>query len=160
MLRKFEEWALIISLSVMSLLAFYQVITRYIFTSLGFPWVEELVRHFFVLITFIGAAVLMRKKGHQGVEVLFRLLPSQIKPYFQLYADLCSFIFALVASYASLQLLLKQRALRLLTTSTRIRTYVITIPIVLGFILIAYYLVRHLIADCKNLSKEKSVRQK
>lgn len=159
MLQEFEEWVLIISLCVMSVLAFYQVITRYIFTSLGFSWIEELVRHFFVLITFIGAAVVMRKKGHQGVEILSQVLPSRIKPYLQLYVDLCSFIFALVASYASLQLLLKQKALKLLTTSTRIPAYVITIPIVLGFALITYYLVRDLIMDYRNLLREKSVGQ-
>jgi TRAP-type C4-dicarboxylate transport system permease small subunit len=160
MLREIEEWGLIISLCVMSILAFYQVVTRYIFTSLGFPWVEELVRHFFVLITFIGAAVVMRKKGHQGVEILSRWVPPRIKPYLQLYADLCSFIFASVASYASLQLLLKQKVLKLLTTSTRIPSYIITIPIVLGFILITYYLVRDLIVDSQNLSRGKSGGQK
>jgi TRAP-type C4-dicarboxylate transport system permease small subunit len=145
MLAKVEEWVLIIALSAMSLLAFYQVATRYVFTSLGFTWVEELVRHLFVVITFVGAGAVMRKKGHQGVEILSSLLPGRLEPYHGLYASLCGFIFSAAAAYVTLYLLLEQRAIGILTTATRLPMYVVTIPMVVGFVLMTYYAVREIV---------------
>lgn len=160
MLKTIEEWFLIIFLSAMSLLGFYQVVTRYVFTSLGMPWIEELIRHLFVAISFIGAAVVTRKKGHPSLEMLSEFLPSRLKPYQQFYADVCSVVFSLAASYTSLQLLLKQRALHILTSGTRIPMYVLTIPIVLGFLLITYYLAVDLVKVSRQLFNGKDEGQR
>jgi TRAP-type C4-dicarboxylate transport system permease small subunit len=143
----------------MALLAFYQVVTRYIFTSLSLPWIEEMVRHLFVAITFIGAAVLTRKKQHPGVEILSRVIPNRIKPYHELYSLTFSLIFSALASYASLQLVLKQKAVNLLTVATRIPLYVLTIPVFLGFALITYYLLRDLIVVSRDLLSGKKRSQ-
>ena len=159
MLGKLEEWFVVVCLSLMAVLAFYQVITRYVFTSLGLPWIEELVRHLFVAITYIGAAVVMRKKGHQGVEFLSQKLPARMKPYHQVYVAICSLAFAIIASYAALQLVSKQRVLPILTTGTRIPIYIPTIPIVVGFLLITYYLIRDLIAGLRSLCCGKAGEQ-
>jgi len=155
MIAKIEEWVLTIALSAMSLLAFYQVVTRYVFTSLGFTWVEELVRHFFVVITFIGAGAVLRKKGHQGVEILSSLLPERIKPYHGLYANLCGFIFSAAAAYVTLYLLLEQRAIGILTTATRLPMYVVTIPMAVGFALMTYYAVKELVCITLHLARGK-----
>jgi len=151
MLAKIEEWFLIIALSAMSLLAFYQVVTRYVFTSLGFTWVEELVRHFFVAITYIGAALVMRKKGHQGVEILSRLLPPRIKPYHSLYTDVCALIFSAAAAYVTFYLLLEQRAIGIITTATHLPMWAVTIPMVLGFALMTYYAVKDIVCTTLGL---------
>jgi TRAP-type C4-dicarboxylate transport system permease small subunit len=155
MLAKIEEWFLIIALSVMSLLAFYQIVTRYVFTSLGFTWTEELVRHFFVAVTFIGAAVVMRKKGHQGVEILSTLLPVHMKPYHNLYADACALIFSAAAAYVTLNLLLEQRAIGITTTATRLPMWVVTISMVLGFLLMTYYAVKDIISVTVGLIRKR-----
>jgi TRAP-type C4-dicarboxylate transport system permease small subunit len=61
----------------------------------------------------------------------------------------------MAASVTSFQLLLKQKALHILTSGTRIPMYWLTIPIVLGFLLITYYLVVDLIKVSRNISKAK-----
>ncbi|OGP62587.1 MAG: hypothetical protein A2170_09205 [Deltaproteobacteria bacterium RBG_13_53_10] len=155
MLAKLEEWFLIIALIAMSLLAFYQVVTRYVFTSLGFTWIEELVRHFFVAVTFIGAAVVMRKKGHQGVEILSTLLPVRMKPYHSLYVDACALIFSAAAAYVTFSLLLEQRAIGIITTATRLPMWVVTIPMVLGFLLMTYYAVKDIISVTLGLAHRR-----
>jgi TRAP-type C4-dicarboxylate transport system permease small subunit len=155
MLQRFEEWFIIASFCIMSIFAFYQVVTRYVFTSMSFTWTEEVLRHFLVAVTFIGSALVTRKKGHFGVEVLSNLIPSRIKPYHQLYAGVCSLIFSVAVSYVSLQLILKQRILGILTAATRVPIYVITIPIAIGFILSAYYLTRELITVFCDLIRRK-----
>jgi len=160
MLRKLEEWFLIIFLSAMSLLGFYQVVTRYVFTSLGFPWIEELVRHLFVAISFIGAGVVTRKKGHPSLEMLSEFLPKRMKPYHQIYADVCSVVFSMAASFISFQLLLKQKSFHILTSGTRIPMYVLTIPIVLGFLLITYYLIVDFVKVSRQLFNRPSEGQR
>jgi C4-dicarboxylate transporter DctM subunit len=159
MLKRIEEWFLVIFLSAMSLLGFYQVVTRYVFTSLSLTWIEELIRHLFVAISFIGAAVVTRKKEHPILEMLSEFLPHRIKPFHQLYADVCAVVFSMAASFTSFQLLLKQRTLHILTSGTRIPMYVLTIPIVLGFLLMTYYLVVDLIKVSRQLSKGKDEGQ-
>jgi TRAP-type C4-dicarboxylate transport system permease small subunit len=159
MLAKLEEWFLTIALVAMSLLAFYQVITRYVFTSLGATWIEELVRHFFVAVTFIGAAVVLRKKGHQGVEALSRLLPARIKPYHSLYANLCAFVFSTAAAYVTLSLLLEQRAIGIITTATRLPMYVVTIPMVVGFVLMACYALKEIACVILDLARGRRGEQ-
>jgi len=160
MLRRIEEWFLVIFLSAMSLLGFYQVVTRYVFTSIGMPWIEELIRHLFVAISFIGAAVVTRKKDHPSLEMLAEFLPHRMKPYHQVYSDVCAVVFSIAASITSFQLLLKQRALHILTSGTRIPMYVLTIPIVLGFLLITYYLMVDLIKVFRQIFKGRDEGQR
>jgi hypothetical protein len=84
MLTKTEEWVLIVSMVAMAVLGGYQVVTRYVFTSLALIWIEELIRHLFIVVTYIGAAAVMRKKGHPAVEAFAQILPSRLKTYHEL----------------------------------------------------------------------------
>jgi TRAP-type transport system small permease protein len=150
-LKKSEEWAVIVALSAMSILAFYQVVTRYVFTSLALPWIEELVRYLFVAITFIGAAIVTRKKGHPGIEILSRLIPPKIKPCHDLFAGICSLVFAVVVSYVTIQLILKQKAIGMPTPALRVPMFYVTIPMAMGLILVACYVTRDLVVAITKL---------
>ena len=62
----------------MLLMVFGNVVLRYVFNS-GLDVSEELSRHFFVWLTFIGAIVAMHDGTHLGVDSLVRKLPRRGK---------------------------------------------------------------------------------
>ncbi|MCX7660544.1 MAG: TRAP transporter small permease [Caldimonas manganoxidans] len=61
-------------LAVMVVLVFGNVVLRYVFNS-GITVSEELSRWLFVWVTFLGAIVALRDKGHLGTDVVVALLP-------------------------------------------------------------------------------------
>ncbi|WP_440110544.1 TRAP transporter small permease [Acidovorax sp. BL-A-41-H1] len=63
-----------LALAVMVLLVFGNVVLRYVFNS-GISVSEELSRWLFVWITFLGAIVAVRERGHLGTDVLLARLP-------------------------------------------------------------------------------------
>lgn len=67
---------MVMTLSVMVVLVFANVVLRYGFNS-GISMSEELSRTLFVWLTFIGAVVAMYDHGHLGVDTLVRRLPRR-----------------------------------------------------------------------------------
>jgi TRAP-type C4-dicarboxylate transport system permease small subunit len=74
-LAKGEGIALILILSVMTLVVFLQVVFRYV---LGRPldWSEEMARYLFVWLSILGAALGVQKGGHFGLDFLQRMMPG------------------------------------------------------------------------------------
>lgn len=66
---KAEQKIAMALLLLMSILAFGQVITRYIF-HYPTPWLEELTRYFMVWMVFICFGLAVAKKAHLRVEVV------------------------------------------------------------------------------------------
>jgi len=65
---------LVVSLALMVVLVFGNVLLRYLFNS-GITVADELSRLCFVLVTFLGAIVTIRERAHLGVDSLVRRLP-------------------------------------------------------------------------------------
>lgn len=61
-------------LAVMVVLVFGNVVLRYAFNS-GITVSEELSRWLFVWVTFLGAIVALKEKGHLGTDIVVALLP-------------------------------------------------------------------------------------
>lgn len=70
-----------ISLAVMVLLVFGNVVLRYAFNS-GITLSEELSRWLFVWMTFLGAIVAMNEKAHLGSDTLISRMPLEVKKLF------------------------------------------------------------------------------
>jgi TRAP-type C4-dicarboxylate transport system permease small subunit len=68
------EALLVAALAVMVVLVFGNVVLRYAFNS-GITVSEELSRWLFVWLTFVGAIVAMKERGHLGSDMLVSRLP-------------------------------------------------------------------------------------
>lgn len=81
---KFFEHAinsiLVISLSLMVILVFGNVVLRYVFSS-GINWAEEISRFLFIWLTFLGAIIALKSREHLGVDFLVRKLPPSKKKF-------------------------------------------------------------------------------
>src|SRR6478672_10868068 len=67
---------IVVCLALMVIMVFGNVVLRYAF-NLGLTMSEELSRFLFIWLTFLGAIVAFRERGHLGVDmVVSRLSPT------------------------------------------------------------------------------------
>ena len=70
-----EDWFLVITLGLMLILNFANVVSRYcLSTSIAFT--EELTTNLFVWSSFIGAAAAAKRGAHLGFDLLVNSLPA------------------------------------------------------------------------------------
>ena len=68
------ELLVVVALVAMVFMVFGNVVLRYAFNS-GILVSEEMSRYCFIWLTYIGAMIAMRERGHLGVDTLVRRLP-------------------------------------------------------------------------------------
>jgi TRAP-type C4-dicarboxylate transport system permease small subunit len=66
-LRSVLYWFSVAAMSVMLVVIFAQVVSRYIFEFTP-EWSEELARYLFVWVVFLGSALIMGESGHLAVQ--------------------------------------------------------------------------------------------
>ena len=71
---KLLEFLVVACLVAMVIMVFGNVVLRYGFNS-GISISDEMSRYCFIWLTYLGAMVAMREKGHLGVDTLVRRLP-------------------------------------------------------------------------------------
>jgi TRAP-type transport system small permease protein len=80
----------------MVIMVFGNVVLRYAFNS-GITVSEELSRYCFIWLTYIGAMVAMREKGHLGVDTMVKHLPVMGKKVCLFFSEslmlLCNVLF-------------------------------------------------------------------
>ena len=94
-LNKFAEYLMIGLMTGISLLIFTQVVFRYVFNYSLF-WSEELARYTLIWITFIGASVGFKKKGHIGVDFLYNRFSLQTQKNLTVFSDFIILILSLI----------------------------------------------------------------
>lgn len=65
-------------LAAMTIIVLLGVFYRYALNDPQF-WVEEVSRHFFAYIVFLGAALATHRKGHMAVDAIVRKLPARLR---------------------------------------------------------------------------------
>jgi len=66
-LRSVLYWFSVAAMSVMLVVIFAQVVSRYLFNWTP-EWSEELARYLFVWVVFLGSALIMGEAGHLAVQ--------------------------------------------------------------------------------------------
>ena len=81
-LAKGEAAALIAIVGVMTVVVFLQVLYRYVFAQ-PLQWSEELARYLFVWLSILGATLAVQKKGHFGLNFLYKMLSDRLRRIMQ-----------------------------------------------------------------------------
>ena len=97
--EKTFDWTIAIAMVVLNACVFAQVVSRYVFDS-PIDWTEEMARLLFIWISFMGAFLALKTKGHIAVETL---LHSLFKPAARVYvtaiADFLILYFCIYLAY-------------------------------------------------------------
>jgi TRAP-type C4-dicarboxylate transport system permease small subunit len=85
---------------ILAVVVFLQFFTRYVLNdSLG--WTEEIARYLLIGVTFIGAAMAVRKQSHVAVEFLYRWVPRRGRIVAQAAIDVIAVVFYLALAWFS-----------------------------------------------------------
>jgi C4-dicarboxylate transporter DctQ subunit len=76
--NRLEEGAIALLLAAMVLVAFVQVVLRYLFAS-GFVWALELTTYLFAWLVLFGMSYGVKVSLHLGVDALLRLVPPRAR---------------------------------------------------------------------------------
>ena len=71
---KLLEFLVVLAMVAMVAMVFGNVVLRYGFNS-GITVSDEMSRYCFIWLTYIGAMIAMRERGHLGVDTLLKYLP-------------------------------------------------------------------------------------
>lgn len=72
---------------VLAAVVFLQFFTRYVLND-SMAWTEEIARYLLIWVTFIGAAIAVRRGTHIGVEAILHFLPSAVAAALRFMIDL------------------------------------------------------------------------
>ncbi len=93
---KLLEFLIVAAMVAMVVMVFGNVVLRYGFNS-GITVSDEMSRYCFIWLTYIGAMVAMRERGHLGVDTLVKHLPRGGKKLCLLLSELlmlwCNLLF-------------------------------------------------------------------
>ena len=83
---------------------FLQFFTRYAMNDSA-SWTEEIARYLLICITFIGAAIGVRKNNHIQVDFLYRILPKPLMRVMSTLVDIARIAFLGYATWLTFLLL-------------------------------------------------------
>jgi TRAP-type C4-dicarboxylate transport system permease small subunit len=138
-ITKVLEYANWTALSFLSLLVAYQVIARYILNDPS-SWSEELARIVFIYMTFLGAALAIKRGRSLKITVFIDRLPPKLRFIsYNLINGTISIVFLIFAVYYSYWLIRTLSASH--TPSLELPVSVLYVSVPIGCLLmIVYYL--------------------
>lgn len=130
-LYNIEEHVIGIVLFVMLAIVFLNALSRYLI-NLNMAFSMEIVTSLFPWLTFLGGAVVVKRKGHIGFSLLTDQLPETIGRYVPIFAACCIiFVFGMFA-ILGFQMVQFERETNQVTAALEFPTWIIELSIPLG----------------------------
>ena len=102
-----EEIIVIIALSVMTVLTFTNVVTRYVF-NFSMNFAEEISTYLFVLLSLFGASIALKRGAHLGFTLISDHVPKPVAHIFELISALAGILFSGVIFWYGIQMAITQ----------------------------------------------------
>lgn len=136
-LDKAEEWTCAVMLFFMAILAFINVIIRYL-TTFSFSFSEELLVNLFVWITMLGASIATRKGALLGVTFLVDRLPAGLKKVASLAVTFCGVTLFMLLAFHGVDMVRSEYRSGMTTYSMALPMWIFGLAVpVCAFLLIA-----------------------
>ena len=96
-----EDWLAMLVFWSLALIVFLQFFTRYVLND-SLAWTEEIARYGLMWVTFIGGAMVTRRKTHIAVELMSNLMPpGPIRQALLAFVDIVTLGFLALLAYFS-----------------------------------------------------------
>ncbi len=148
--EKIFDWIVSLALVALNVLVFTQVVSRYIFNS-PISWTEEMARILFIWISFMGAFLALKTKGHIAVETLLhRLFNAEARIYVTAIADFLILYYCIYLAFMGVVMM--QKTAQDFTPVMLIPfSYLYAAIALSGTLMAAYMLIRALSLERKTL---------
>lgn len=102
-----EEYLCAACLSVMTLLTFANVVSRYVFKA-SFSFSEEITTYLFVLLSLMGAAIAAKRGAHLGFTLITEIVPPKVRKVMHIIGYLFAVAFCAALCYYGLLMVIGQ----------------------------------------------------
>jgi TRAP-type C4-dicarboxylate transport system permease small subunit len=89
------NWIIVMSMSVLTILVFLQIVNRFIF-KIPMPWTDEFAKYAFVWLAMYGSAKAVREKSHIFIDILELFLKGTFGKICAYAAEITSLIFYII----------------------------------------------------------------
>ena len=153
-LNQLEDNFCAIILAIMTILAFINVIARYVFLA-SFPWVEELNRLGLVILTYIGAAVALKQHAHLGLSILTDHLPKGAQKAVTVIGCIAGLFFCYIAINYGYKMVMNEYSHNVLTQGMQWPEYLFGMWMPIGCVVLAIRFVQQIIYVFINKEEEE-----
>jgi TRAP-type C4-dicarboxylate transport system permease small subunit len=151
--RTIEEYLVIIILSIMAVLGFGNVLSRYIFHA-SFAATEEIEINMFVWVTVLGIAIAFEKGSHLGMTMIYDKFPNWLKKVATVIAALLAIsLFAIVDYYVIREIYKDLTLFHMRSEALNIPNWIYTIGIPIFSIFVFEKLISSMIRNIKSLDR-------
>jgi C4-dicarboxylate transporter DctQ subunit len=140
-LHRFEENLLTLTLLGMAVAACVQVFCRYVLGT-SFAWFEEGGRYLGILITFLGAAIGVRKGSHFAMDLLLTFVNPKLARTLKVCIGLLSGAIMGIVAFYGLKVALRNYEYENTTAALQLPMYLIYLPIPLFALVMAIRFVK------------------
>ena len=102
-----EEIICLIALTVMTILTFSNVVTRYVF-NFSMNFAEEISTYSFVLLSLFGASIAAKRGAHLGFTLLADHVPKIVARIFEVISALAGIVFSGVIFWYGIRMAITQ----------------------------------------------------
>lgn len=106
-LDNIEEYVVVAALTVMTVLTFSNVVTRYVF-NFSMNFAEEISTYSFVLLSLFGAAIALKRGAHLGFTLLADHVPPIVARIFSVISALSGVAFSGVIFWYGIKMAMTQ----------------------------------------------------
>lgn len=153
-LDRLEEVIVVIVLVTMSVIAFLNVLSRN-FMGISLAFTEEITINLFVLLTFVGASIGVRKNAHLGFTLLFERSPFKLQQTLIVFVGVIAVIFFGAVFYYGMQMIAFQVSINSTTPALGWPKWIFSIGLPIGALLCAFRSIQASIKEWKDLSGNK-----
>jgi C4-dicarboxylate transporter, DctQ subunit len=154
-MSRIEEVILVTTFTIMSLIAFSNVISRY-FLNYSLAFTEEVTINLFVLLTFMGTSVGVRNHAHLGFSLLFDKANRIGKKTLCIFSSLITCGLFILLAYYGVQMVQFQMLVNQTTPAMGWPQWIFTIAFPLGSTFCIYRVIEGFIKEFKEISTEGS----
>lgn len=108
----FEDWLAFAVFWTLGIVVFAQFFTRYVLND-SLAWTEEIARYLLMWVTFIGGAIVIRRRTNIAVEMLEHFLPDRLGPFLRALIDILTVGFLGCLAWFSLTIVDKMQIQRM-----------------------------------------------
>lgn len=128
LLERLERGVLVWTILGLAVVGCIQVFTRYVL-NYSFTWYDELGRYLVVFVTFLGAAIGVKRTGHFTMDLVVKKLPCPYQQFLRLTNAAISAVFFLLVIWFSWKTVRRLHGFGTTSPTLGIPLYIAYLPI-------------------------------
>lgn len=153
-LDRIEEIVAAVCLSVMTVLAFANVVARYVFSA-SFSFSEEITAYLFVLLSLLGTAIAARRRAHLGLTILTDVVNPKVRRVLLIIGYLFAVAFTGAIFYYGILMVISQRQLGQVTANMQWPEWIFGSFVPIGALFATVRFVQVLIEEIRGVGEKE-----